>query len=94
MLSGGTFQGSDHCNDMTRFYFHLHNDIDAPDEEGKEFADLAAARAYALDQVRHVVGETAKETGRIVRSHRIDIENDQQHVLDTVRFDDAVKIEA
>jgi hypothetical protein len=78
---------------MPRFYFHLHNDIDAPDEEGKEFADLAAARAYALFQVRHVVGETAKETGRIVLSHRIDIEDDQEQVLDTVRFDDGVEIE-
>jgi hypothetical protein len=75
---------------MPRFYFHLHNDIDVPDEEGKDFAVLADARAYALVQVRHVAGETAKDTGRIVLSHRIDIEDAEQRVLDTVRFGDGV----
>ena len=29
---------------MPRFFFHLHNDIEAPDEEGLELSDLEAAR--------------------------------------------------
>jgi len=72
---------------MPHFYLHLHNDIDAADEEGKEFPDLAAARSYAQAQVRCLVGETVKETGRIVLSHRIDIANEQQDVLETVHFE-------
>jgi hypothetical protein len=34
-----------------------------------------------------------KETGRIVLSHRIDIADAKQDVLDTVHFGDVVKVE-
>ncbi len=78
---------------MPHFYFHLYNDIDASDDEGREFPDLAAARNYALGQLRRLVGEIAKDTGRIVLSHRLDIEDEQKTVLDTVRFGDVVKVE-
>jgi hypothetical protein len=78
---------------MPHFYFHLHNDMDAPDDEGQEFKDLDAARAFAVRQVQHLAGETVKETGRIVLDHRIDIEDEQQNVLDTIRSGDVVKIE-
>jgi hypothetical protein len=78
---------------MPQFYFHLYNDIEASDYEGKEFVDLGAARSHAFAQVRHLVGETVKNTGRIVLSHRIDIEDEQHNVLDTVHFGDVVKVE-
>lgn len=78
---------------MPRFYFHLHNDMDAPDEEGLNFDDLATARVYTIHLARFTAAEEIKETGRLVPDHRIDIENEQGEVLDTVLFRDAVEIE-
>jgi len=79
---------------VPRFYFHLHNDEDVPDDEGVELADLNAARAYAARCARAMFGEMAKEKGHVVLHHRIDIEDEHQRVLDTVYFRDAVDIEA
>lgn len=78
---------------MPMFYFHLYNDMNVPDEEGVELADLDAARAHAVRQVRVTFAETAKDHGRVVLHHRIDIEDGQGAVVDTVYFRDAVKVE-
>ena len=71
----------------------MHNDVDAPDDEGGEYADLDAARAHAERCARAMFGETAKEKGRVVLHHRIDIENEHHAVLGTVYFRDAVEVE-
>lgn len=76
-----------------RFYFHLHNDLDVADREGQELAHLEAAREWARCQARALFGHLAKEQGRVVLNHRIDIEDKNGTVLDTVRFGDAVKVE-
>ncbi len=78
---------------MPRFHFHLHNDVDVPDEEGQELPDLNAALAWARNQARNLIGELVKETGRVTLHHRIDIANEQSEVVGTVRFGDVVKIE-
>ncbi len=78
---------------MPRFYFHLLNDVDAPDEEGKEFPDLDAAREHARRNIRFTAAESLKEQGRVVLSHRIQIEDGGGNVLDTVFFSDVVNIE-
>jgi hypothetical protein len=78
---------------VPRFYFHLHNDVDIPDDEGVELPDLEAARAHAVRSARVTFGEVAKDEGRVVLHHRIDIEDEQGVVLDTVHFRDAVKVE-
>lgn len=77
---------------MPRFYFHLHNDIDASDEGGKELPDLDAARSCAISMARCEVAEAATRDGRIVLSRRIDIEDENGAVLATVHFRDAVKV--
>lgn len=78
---------------MPRFYFHLRNDLDVPDDEGKELPDGAAARAYAEDLVRFEVSEAAKRDGRIVLGHRIDIEDEQHRAVDAVWFRDVLRLE-
>lgn len=78
---------------MPRYFFHLHNDVDAIDEEGVELANLAAARTIALHNARFSAGQAIKETGRIVLDHRIDIADGDGNVLDTVHFRDAVTVE-
>ncbi len=76
---------------MPRFYFHLHNDVDVPDEGGEELPDLAAARAHAISMARFEVAEAAK-VGRILLSHRIDVEDEHGAVLATVPFSEAVQV--
>jgi hypothetical protein len=79
---------------MPRFYFHLLNDIDAPDEEGKELPDLEAARAHARHCARVTIAETIKDQGRFNLDHHIDIESENGQVLDTVWFRDVVTVES
>ena len=78
---------------MPRFYFHLLNDVDAPDPEGKELRDLVAAREHARRNVLFTAAETIKESGHLVRSHRIQIEDADGNVLDTIYFSDVIAIE-
>ena len=79
---------------MPLFFFHLHDDVDVPDLEGQEFADLTAATAFATDQARELAGQLIKEQGRVVLSHRIDIEDEKGAVLATVRLRDVVTVES
>jgi hypothetical protein len=77
---------------MPRYFFHLHNDYDAPDEEGAELPSLEAAKIAALHNARFSAAETIKENGRFVGEHRIDIADGDGNVLDTVYFRDAVQV--
>ena len=79
---------------MPRFYLHLVDDVDAPDEEGVELADLSAARVRAMGEARALIGESVRAEGRIVLSHRIDIEDEHGKLLDTIYFRDAVRIDS
>ena len=78
---------------VTRYFFHLHNDLDVIDEEGVELLDLEAARMVALHNARFSAAEAIRETGRMVSDHRIDIADDKGNILDTVYFRDAVTVE-
>lgn len=78
---------------VARFYFHLRNDLDVPDDEGAELADLGAARDHARKAILDVMAGTLLETARITLSHRIDIEDVHGRVLDTVIFQDVVEVE-
>jgi hypothetical protein len=78
---------------MPTVFFHLHNDVNTPDLTGTEFASLDEARDYALAMVRFEIAETVKKTGRVVLSHRMDLEDETGRVLDTVHFRDALRIE-
>jgi len=75
-----------------RYYFHLYNDTDVSDEGGQELSDLEAARCHAIQMARFEVSEAAKREGRIVLSHRIDVEDEHGVVLGAVYFRDAVDV--
>jgi hypothetical protein len=77
---------------MPRFYFHLYSDTDVSDEDGAELPDLEAARAHAISLARFEISEAAKRDGRIVLSHRIDVEDEHAAVLASVCFRDAVQV--
>ena len=77
---------------MPRFYFNLRNDLVVDDEEGLELPDLAAAREYALFTARSIAAENVHK-GKLNLSHRIEIADEDNQVLATVSFADAVKVE-
>ena len=77
---------------MPRFYFHLLNDVDAPDDEGKELQDLEAAREHARRMAIFSAAEAVKDQAHLVRSHRIQIEDADGKVLDTVHFGDVITV--
>jgi hypothetical protein len=81
-------------HNVQRFYFHLHNDVEARDPDGIDLPNLEAARLHALSDARFTAAETIKETGHLNLSHRIDIEDEHGTVLDTIYFRDAVAIES
>jgi hypothetical protein len=78
---------------MPKYHFHLHDDLDVPDEDGSELPDLAAAEARAVLEARELMCELLKKEGRIALHYRIDIEDAGGNVLATVPFRDVVKIE-
>ena len=78
---------------MPKFFFHVRDDMDVPDDEGAELADIEAAREYAAQSARVLMSETLRDDGRITLSHRIDIEDDKGGVVASVPFRDAVRIE-
>lgn len=77
---------------MPRYYFHLHNDIDAPDSEGAELPDLAAARERAVKYAVDMTAASVLEHRQIDLHHRIDVADDTGGILCTVHFGDVVKV--
>ena len=77
---------------MPRFYFHLHNDVEARDEEGQELADVESARAEALRGARELLAEAVR-SGRVDLSHWIEVEDEAGERILTLRFGDSVDFE-
>lgn len=77
---------------MPRYYFHVHNDILARDEEGREFPDLAAAREEAISGARDLIAEDIRR-GKVTLSHWIEIQDDAGNRLLTVSYGEAVQID-
>ncbi len=76
---------------MPRYFFHVYDDIIAEDEEGTELPNLAAARLNALRGARDLIAEQVSR-GYIVRSHWIDVVDEQGEKVLTITFGDAVDI--
>jgi hypothetical protein len=75
---------------MPRYYFHLHDDEEARDEEGRELADADAARAEAIRGARDLMAGDVKE-GKLTLSHWISVHDQGGHQVFSVRFRDAVE---
>ena len=73
------------------FGLQRYDDIIAEDEEGLVLANDEAARLQAFIGARDIIAEQVKH-GYFNRSHWIDVLDEQQKVLFTVRFAEAVDI--
>jgi hypothetical protein len=76
---------------MPRFRFHVIDEIDAPDEEGQNLPNVAAAHRLAIDYARDLACSAVRE-GRLDLRHRIDLEDDQGKLLVTVTFADVIEL--
>ena len=77
---------------MPRYYFHLHNDINTTDDEGRELADAAAARCAAEEDAREMAARSVQYDGRLNLAHYIEITDERGKSVARVRFGDAVAI--
>jgi hypothetical protein len=76
---------------MGRYFFHLFNDLDVPDLEGRDLPDDAAARTVAIAEAREMMAADVRK-GRLDLSHRIDVENRFRQPVVTIRYRDAIEL--
>lgn len=76
---------------MPRFFFHVHDDVNAQDEEGLELTDAAAAHRHALKGARDLICEEVR-SGRLHLDHAVVVEDEKGESLFRVAFRDAVQI--
>jgi hypothetical protein len=76
---------------MPRFFFHLHNDLDTPDPEGRELPDGAAARDTAVREARELAAATVTQ-GRLDLGHFIEVADETGAPQFRVTFGDAVAV--
>ena len=77
---------------MPRYFFHIHDGVVTPDEEGVELADEAAARVAAIACIRGLLGDQVR-AGRLCLHHRLEIADAAGTSLFCMRFGDAVRVE-
>ena len=76
---------------MPRYFFNVYDDVVAPDEEGMELPNLQAARLHALAGARDLISAQVRH-GYLVRSHWIDVADEQGEIILSITFGDAVEI--
>jgi hypothetical protein len=76
---------------MPRYYFHLHNDIETVDEEGRELDGLDSAREQAILGARDLMAEEIMR-GMITLSHWIEVRDDADKRVLTIFFRDALTV--
>jgi len=76
---------------MPRYRFHIYDDIETLDEEGREFPDFAAAHTEAIGSARHLMAADITGKGELDLGHWIELEDDDGEVA-VVNFRDAVTI--
>ncbi|WP_299645663.1 hypothetical protein [Sphingomonas bacterium] len=70
----------------------MHTTVEARDEEGLEFGDLAAAKISAAAGAPFLVGEEMKQEHRFSPSHSIRITDTAGLLLHTTRYGDRVDV--
>lgn len=93
MLGSATVRSAKHSCPMPRFFFDIHDDIDASDDEGRDLPDADAAIAEALKYARELIKISIDETGRIDLRHHIDVRDDSGNIVYIIHFEDAVTVQ-
>jgi hypothetical protein len=77
---------------MPRFYFHVHDDIEALDEEGLELPHAKAAIDGAVHAARELAAEEVRH-GELHLDHRVEVVDENGAVISTITFRDCVIVE-
>ncbi len=77
---------------MPRYYFRFCDGDELPDNLGIELSDAETARTEAIQGIRSLVADRARQ-GRLPVSERVEIEDEAGRTLMTVLFDEALKLE-
>ena len=78
---------------MPRYFFDLHNDIEAPDNEGRELPNVDAVVAEAVKEARELIKASIDDTGRIDLRHHIDVRDEHGESVFVIHFEDAVTVQ-
>ncbi|MET0179902.1 MAG: hypothetical protein ABW194_05395 [Novosphingobium sp.] len=76
---------------MRLYFFNLYDEFETFDEEGVWLANAEEAIDRAFQEAR-ALAAAAVLGGHLTCHHRIEIVDENRNVIDTVRFDDAVRI--
>ena len=76
---------------MPRYFFHLHNDLEVVDDEGRDLPGLEAARRAAEDDARQMASESVRQ-GHLDLAHFVEVTGDDGHPLFRVKFGEVVRI--
>ena len=77
---------------MPKFYLNLFNDMVAFDEEGREFVDIAEAKAAAISSARDLMAEHVRTGHPVDLNHRIEVVSETGKVLAVIPFREIVTI--
>jgi hypothetical protein len=77
---------------VPRFFFHLTDEVFAPDLEGIEFPDSEAARAAAVQGIRGMICDQVKH-GRLCLGYSLEVMDEAGTRVVALRFRDAVEVE-
>jgi hypothetical protein len=77
---------------VPRYFFNLRDDVILDDEEGQEFADLAAAEDRAERYVLEMAAVSIAEHRRVNLHHRIEVADEAGRVVLTVEFGDVLTV--
>jgi hypothetical protein len=75
---------------MPNYFFDLHNDIEAPDEEGRYAPNPQGALTLAIAEVREMAAASITEHGHVDLAHYIQIRDETRAVVSKVHFDEVV----
>jgi hypothetical protein len=76
---------------MPQFFFHLYNDIVTIDQEGREFASVAAARGAAEQDAREMAAYSVRQ-GQLNLAHYIEVTDGSGEAVVRVTFAEAVSV--
>ena len=76
---------------MARFFFHLHNDFDTQDTEGRELPDLEEPRRQATEEARMMAAESV-QLGHLDLSHFVRVTTADGTTVLKIKFGDAVDV--
>lgn len=76
---------------MPRYFFHLHNNHDVPDPEGRLLPDPDRARDVARAEARYLAAESIRE-GQLDLTHYILVTDEAGAVVQLVTFGDVLTI--